>query len=376
MQRDRRTTGMDYSTVTKSGYIIDHILWGALLGFDFSMYTWVWGNIGYRQHSMPRLAFCIALTSVAGILISFKNYRKNRGTLLDIFLGMGVYLFTTIRITYTGVIKGLLIVMGLLTIIGLLLILVERNEDGFSVGVFLKKKINRILLMVRRNAGMAVIGLMIAVPVCNNVAEKKNDAKATEVIQVYEAYGNEYKLGANLDTIKLICDNDTFQKLDYKEKCRVVEAVIHCEARYLGLCKVDIVFDDLGESVLGSYSHTDKRIIINSRMLEDGAMPDISADDVLETCVHECRHAYQHLMVELYREVSPEQRNLLAFREENVASWVNNMADYSSYIGDFEDYMDYLSQALEKDARGYAANEVPEYYREVAKLLAEQEKEQ
>ena len=48
------------------------------------------------------------------------------------------------------------------------------------------------------------------------------------------------QLSENIDIIKLIRDNDTFQALDYEKKCEVVQAILYCEARYLGLCEVNL----------------------------------------------------------------------------------------------------------------------------------------
>lgn len=369
----------DLSSVDKLQYVIDHIIWSFIFGANLYIYSVFFGQIAYWERSAARLFLCMLAAGVFGMTVSFKNYRRNRGTLLDIFSGMGLYLvITTMSIQYSFI-KGVLVITALFSLLCMVLILWDRSESKYPGVTFWNERIRRILLMFRRNMGLASMIIVIAFPVyflvIQNVYEDSKKLEADD-IPVKEVYGKEYKLRENLDTIAFIRDNESFQALNFEEKCEVVEAVIRCEASYLGLCEFDIVFEDMGVNVLGAYNHRSKELSINTRVLKDGTLKGGSAEDVLNTCLHECRHCYQHLMVELYVEVSPEQRSLLAFRGSDVASWVANMEDYKSSYDSQADYTEYLTQALEMDASRYAYAETTTYYREIDTLLRERKREE
>ena len=66
----------------------------------------------------------------------------------------------------------------------------------------------------------------------------------------------------------------------------------------------------------------------------------------------------------IYRQISPEQRNLQAFTKDDVGGWVLN---YENYIEDSSIY--YELQPLEADAREYAYSRVLEYYTDIDELV-------
>lgn len=86
---------------------------------------------------------------------------------------------------------------------------------------------------------------------------------------------------------------------------------------------------------------------------------------------HECRHCYQHLLVDLYREIEPSQRNLLAFTEDGVGEWVKNMANYQQNDGTTTGEIAYQMQAIELDAENYALENVLSFYLTIDDVLEE-----
>ncbi len=198
------------------------------------------------------------------------------------------------------------------------------------------------------------------------------DDGTSEEIAVHQAYGDEYRMAENIDIIRLIRDNETFQNLSYRQKKEVAEAIIYCEARYLHLCKINVKFEDLGDDTWGVYNHAEKKISINKKLLQKNGMPGATAETVLKTCIHECKHVQQHLWVDMYEEATPEQRALILFRDQEVDEWVRNFNDYRDSADDLEDYLLYYIQPIERDARRYADEQVEIYYAEIDSLLAEQ----
>lgn len=218
---------------------------------------------------------------------------------------------------------------------------------------------------------LVVLGLIVF---CNEESDEQNIVKATvnyegSVVEIAQTYGDEYRLSNNLDTIKYIRNDELFQTLDYEHKCDVIEAVLRCEGRYLGLSQFDIVFEELPDTTKGQYNHASRTIVINAKMVRNGDMPGGTSEEILETCLHEAYHCYQHMLAEVYVDLAPEQRNLLVFHNLGVADWVENMCDYNYASDDVSDTIEYMYQPLEMDARAYAEKSVIEYYVAIDGLL-------
>ena len=242
--------------------------------------------------------------------------------------------------------------------------------------------------LMRRNFGIAFVVILVFIPVLlhfdsnkqleadytsrietnsNDHDEISEDGKDT--LEVHEGYDDRYRLSENIDKIKLIRDNKTFQKLSYEEKKDVVTAILHCEGRYLGLEEFDIVFsEDLDIMTLGTCNFDNRTITINAKHLRYD-----TANSVLSTCLHECRHYYQYLMIDLYVKASPKQRNLYAFTSEGVASWYENVINYHSVndSNNTEEYESYAMQSLEVDARQWANEQVKAYYDAIDEMTKE-----
>lgn len=154
-------------------------------------------------------------------------------------------------------------------------------------------KLLQSVRLLQRNVGVAAIIVVMVLPVIvrwfpnsNKVAEESQKFQEKSELSVSRAYGDEYRLLENIETIKLIRDNAAFQGLDFDKKCEVLKACIYCEARYLGLCEINIEFnDDMEENVRGSYNLQSKTISINAGFIRDGG----TAYDLLHTCLHECQ---------------------------------------------------------------------------------------
>lgn len=158
--------------------------------------------------------------------------------------------------------------------------------------------------------------------------------------------------------------------MDYKKNCDVLRDVYYCEARYIGLCKINIVFEDIeDETLLGMYHHATKTITVNGKPVKDGSLPGESAEELLITVLHECYHCYKNLLSEMYISANPEQRNLLVFTGEGVNDLITNLGDYKLGDETIEGQMEYYVQPIEKDARSCAKTEAQIYYLEIDSIL-------
>ena len=366
----------DKSTQSKGEYIFYHILYGIIIAYDSYYILPVVIPIVVYNNSTPRLAVCMLATGIFGILISYSYNRNGKGVVQDIISGIGLYLILTVGKYAPVFVRWLAVGLMIISAIGIISIVSKKIERQDRIRQVRLSRFLRSMQVIRRNVGVAAA---IAIMVLQIGLENVGIQNVTEIsgnkeeLSVYATYGDEYMLERNIDTIKLIRDNDTFQALDYDRKCEVLRAICYCEARYLGLCKINIVFKDIeDESLLGAYNHSTKTITINAKIVKDGSLPGGTAEELLVTVVHECRHCYQKLLSEMYINATPQQRNLLAFTDEGVNKWVDNMEAYKSGNTTIMEKMEYYSQPVEIDARAYSQAQVPIYYSDIDRILSEE----
>ncbi len=391
MHNDKRIGRKDTSTVDKGEYIRAHIIFGGLLGYNLLLWLPVLCPIAHYHQSVLRLVLCMTVTSMLGMILTYQYNRTYCGIIGDICAGLGVYTMLTLGVYKATLVKWMLGIWLILTVIDILLIFKPQIKNKEVFKQIIRWRMYRCLLLVKRNTALICGIALIVIPAAMHFTSEKDImntfyqvlgyettvSSASSRYSVIEVYDDRYQLSENIDIIKLIRDNDTFQALDYEKKCEVVQAILYCEARYLGLCEVNLDFKDLKDSTLGQYNHQTKTITINSKPLKDGTMPGGTNVDVLKTVVHECRHCYQELLAELYVNASPEQRNLYAFTSEGVSAWIENFGDYNTVNDDSNmiAYLNYRNQALEQDARNWEQIELIDYFHRIDELTDTKNKE-
>ena len=366
----------DRSTISKREYLFNHALYSTLLACDLYVILPIIVPIAKYNNSFPRFLFCMLSANFFGILLDFKYNRCAGALARDVTIGIASYLLITLGRYAPAFTKWLLSGTVVLSTMGILLIIIRKINREKSLKRVLLIKLLHSIRLLERNIGVAAIIVVVVLPVMvrcfpnsSKVAEASQKYQEKGELSVSRAYGDEYRLSENIDIIKLIREDDTFQKLDYNEKCEVLKACIYCEARYLGLCEINIEFnDDMEEKVLGSYNHATRTISINAGRIRNGG----TAYELLHVCLHECRHCYQHLLVDLYREIEPSQRNLLAFTGDGVGEWEKNMENYRQGDGTTGGEIAYQMQALELDAENYALENVQSFYLTIDDVLEEQ----
>lgn len=388
----------DKSKQSRGEYLFDHILYGTLFAYDIYNILPHVIPIARYTNSISRLVVCMLLTSLFGIFCSYNFNRNGKGVLQDLLSGIGAYTILTVGKYASGFIKCLFIGALVTSAFRIILILSKRVKRKDRIKQIMISRFFRSTQVVRRNVGVAATIAVIALPiglscfqndklnedyyekVCEEYGLNAEDIQGgigmsgyEGQLSVYENYGDEYRLEKNIDTIKLIRDNDIFQTLDYEKKCDVLRAICYCEARYLGLCKINIEFEDIeDDTLLGTYNHATKTITVNAKPIKDGNLPGGTAEELLITVLHECRHCYQNLLSEMYISATPEQRNLYAFTGEGVNDWITNMGDYKPGDETIEGQMEYYVQPIERDARTYAKVEIQIYYMEIDRILSKQ----
>lgn len=381
----------DKSTQSKGEYLLDHILYGAFFAYDIYNILPCVIPIAKYNNSIFRLFVCMLLTSIIGIFFSYKYNRSGKGVIQDILSGVGLYIVSTV-----GFISLVFIGLLVMSVLGIIFIMSKKIKRKDKMKRIVVLRLLRSIQVVRRNMGIAGAIVVIALPiglVCfqndklnEDYYEKVREEQGVNTednqetisgsegeLSVCENYGDEYRLEKNIDTIKLIRDNDIFQTLDYEKKCDVLRAVCYCDANYLGLCRINIEFEDIeDDNLLGTYNHETKTITVNAKPIKDGSLRGGTSEELLITVLHECRHCYQYLLSEMYVSVNSEQRNLLAFTGEGIDYWITNLGDYKTGDGTIEGQIEYYTQPVEIDARTYAETKAQVYYLQIDRILDKQ----
>lgn len=91
----------------------------------------------------------------------------------------------------------------------------------------------------------------------------------------------------------------------------------------------------------GSYAHSQKLVSINENYLTR-----TDSYQIMQTVVHEMRHAYQHAAVD-----DPDSYEVSM---ETIEQWKNNFSNYISTRDGKTSYSEYVSQPVEYDAKNFA----------------------
>ena len=99
---------------------------------------------------------------------------------------------------------------------------------------------------------------------------------------------------------------------------------------------------------LGYYSPSEKCICVNASQFASDSMYGATSDKLVETVLHEGRHAYQHQVV----------NGLVSHNDQaDVESWTENFKD-GNYISFEENPRGYWNQPVEVDARQFASEKL------------------
>jgi len=190
--------------------------------------------------------------------------------------------------------------------------------------------------------------------------EDKNlpEIKLTSIVSVlstadrdeYESEAPEYETDDDwAETVEFFLDENIWNNADYDTRVEYCKKMIKIEKKRLGIKKIIIFKAESGlaaEGMLGYYSDTKSKIAID----RDKIMV-YSGDIILNAVCHECRHAWQHRLV--------EERFLYVISDpEKYETGKRYAEEFDNYVSLTEDYDIYYNQEVEVDARFYAEAEV------------------
>lgn len=128
-------------------------------------------------------------------------------------------------------------------------------------------------------------------------------------------------LESHKDDLALLAP-DRWESLSLQEKLGVMQVVINIESSYLGIpVELSASCINLDENVLSAYSSSLESILFDL----DSLAKDSSAE-LVDSALHEVRHAYQSALTDVYTEIDPAYQNLLLFK--NLPELIDEFSNY------------------------------------------------
>lgn len=182
-------------------------------------------------------------------------------------------------------------------------------------------------------------------------------------LSIYTYSSKEYsspdiQLCENFYEVKDKLEANKWAEYDIQERLDILQVISDYECLYnLGCDSPKIVAGyPEKDTIYGSYNSISNCITINIEHL--AADP---AEKVLDTLLHEVRHAYQHAAVNAFNEIedslNEEVKSLACFKK--IKAYRDNFENYK-YSGD--DYFDYYFQEVEHDSRSWAEIRISDKY--------------
>lgn len=343
---------------------------------------------------LKSMIICMLSCSLIGIVVRLQGFLTYISSISDVIIGLGIFCILNFGSSYISLLRTLLIIFIIVSVVGIYCIF-SRKRKGLYIHQIPDKDIKRRVIFKRIFKSADMVGIIfgflcvfIIVPSAYNtivyggITSKDTDIEIIETGYMpadssenyydnLESFDenyteNEYSLSSNFESISKIRYRDTWEPLTDDEKLAVLQDISDCECNYLGMTPGEIVVtvDDLSGGVLAHYNEIDKLITIDRTFLQEG-QPKVLLNSVL----HEIYHAYEHMLVYIYINATPEEQKLRIFMR--CDDYLEECLDYQEGVGSVENYELYYNQALEEDARAYASEMAEEYYDEIDTIMAE-----
>lgn len=335
----------DVNTMGKFFYVLENLVWSFLSYKIYSIYLFT--NILSLDTftSLQILVISIAVSVIVGVMMTIKHRRNSLSTAINVSLPLAIYSM----IAYFRYVSLLIVILlALSVLVSVLYIIMTRQyskskarkrNKKFSIKRYSFLGVRTITTLVCSFLivcllGSSLSGLQLYRPTQNAVADTSID---------YSDYLNQ-----NKDSILLL--DSGWEKLDNEQKMNVLQKICNIEKAKFGIKNpIYVKSKAYMNELLACYNPDDNTVSINAQLLDDNGM------DVLESCLHECRHAYQYELVDLYNQTNDQQKNLAIFT--SARSFKEEFSDYKGG----ECFDEYYQQECEVDARSYAQYEVQSY---------------
>ncbi len=278
--------------------------------------------------------------TLAGIILWIRRNRSGITVFFNVVTGFGIYTVFAYARLRPALIRTTLIITGCLFVLAAALIIFRRSP--------LRMKLRSVVTAAHMVAGFgcAVIIIIAATPMLSG---------NTLITPSVRPAVSGQTIGEHMETLSLLY-SDSWETLPAGRKLDVLQTVANIERASLGLPhELNVGVDNLDEGTAGHYRDDTHEIIIDTdSLLNDDAW------ELVDTVCHEAYHGYEHRMVDLYRQTSPEARELAVFDGARRYE-----AEFDHPVHGHEDFDAYYQQHIERDARTYADEATMRYKWEI-----------
>lgn len=341
----------DKNTMGKLGYIFDVLWWAVCTFIMFTSLCFFCLPENDAIASKYFLVWFVIITTVAGILLTFKNRRNNLSITVitlfpyGIYSAMSMYDLYPVRTVVASIIAATLCFFFVFMV-------VTRPRKSSRTSLF------RVILLRLRHCVMgtativSLCALILIVPVAVNTIMGKGAYTEKPDRAPYVEEPQEWTIDKKMDTVKLLHEKN-WGNLTMEEKLEVVATVKNIEMSTFGISdEVYVKSSALEYGVAGGFSPSEQSIDIDMEFLRSAP-----SEEIVNTICHESYHAYEYQQVEVYRGLSDKYKDLPLFNKVEKYSY-----EFSNYIDGDEDFDAYESQAIEADARAYAELRTEAYF--------------
>lgn len=340
-------------------YRLDLLFWSTMVMFWYRtiLFRPVFA-LSSRQSKVLLWVLVVGCVLV-GYLLSRRTRRNGLNASLTVLFPFEVYAMLTYGRYFPRIALGALAVGGVLALaygLWVLLSPIRRPEERRTI---LLRRTAVVLLGGRTilcACTLVILGMALAAAMRGGVLLMPSQ-------RAEDGYdGTEDTISGHIEELTQL-QAEVWAELPMSERLDLLQTVANIERTYLGVPhELRLGAAELEEGVMGRYNSVTNQIVLSLEHLAED-----DAGDILDTVLHECYHAYQHSLVELYGQSPERYRDLQLFSA--AQDYAEEMRDYQ----DGEDFSAYYSQRMERDARVYAEAGVTDYGERIAAYLAGEE---
>lgn len=297
--------------------------------------------------------YAVLAVAVAELAVFIKEYKRDDHKWYELFQSgiapLSVYLFIYMA-RLKGLIKESMIGLAIVLIISLAYIGIL-----FAVNVISKGKRNTEYIRKMAAVGLYRVRPIILVVVSLQLIYMASESPVQSIAdhndtQILKAWSEERTIAANYDTLKVLSDENEFVNVkDVDARKEIFACAVDVESNYLGIpYEIIVQVRNLDEGIAAQYSDSYKTIAIDENYLKN-----CTAEELIKTAAHECRHAYQCQLIQLYEKIKDDEESMIFLegKLEHVEEYMNEFKDYKTCDDSIEEY---LNQYSEIDSYSYA----------------------
>ena len=346
------------STMSLGNFIMDSILTGEIVWLVFEITLMIPLKDMSLKGSVWMLMILMLVSTTVGILLTFKKRRTRVSIFVNAVSGAILYFLMAYWSTFRKELTIGLLIVGALVVAYASLVLVNyfRNRPvRVSFGACLRA----CLLSSRTIATIGVFVIVILLCGGNILGFPTIESTEEAVIQEDNVYPSLRGLVEdNIDTLRLM-NEESWVEMDADQRADLLKVLADMETAYHGIDPVRICIEPLAENLLGCYVHSTRTVKINLGYLKEEDM-----ETMVKTVLHECYHAYQFELVEIYLAADPEYKDTRIFSEAE-----SYLDEFNNYIKAEEDPEGYRMQDCEWESNFHAKFQLRDYQYYIADVL-------